>query len=140
MGAAGIAAIVGGALAAGGAAVAAAGGGPTTTLPPAVSPSSYSVTLSDQPNCGSAVMSVSRSGTLTARVAISPPLRCIKMFCFGTGSLGESCLNTKRTLVDGETLSIPNVTSRSYQLLFCDCEDDPAKRVPMTVTVTATLN
>ena len=141
IGAAAVAAIVGGVALAGGAAAAAVSGSePTPSPAPAVTPSSYSVMLTDQRNCGAQGHTVNQSGTLTARVAISPPLRCIQFFCFGSGTLGSNCLNTERTVTDGATVGISNVAAGQYGLWFCDCESEPQKRVPMTVTVTLTYN
>jgi hypothetical protein len=74
------------------------------------------------------------------QVSINPPLRCITGFCVGTGTLGSNCRNTNRTLANGEGLTIPGLTSGDYQLWFCDCESDPDRRSPMTVTVTVSVN
>jgi hypothetical protein len=106
-----------------------------------VTPSSYSVALSPERNCGADGIALTQGGTLTLHVAISPPLRCIQGFCLGTGgSYGQNCRNTQDRMVDGQTLGIPGLTAGNYGLWFCDCEMEPVKRVPMTVTVTLTVN
>ena len=90
-------------------------------------------------NCGATGVQVNRSGSLEFRVSIAPPLRCVQFFCFGPGAFGSNCLNTERTVSDGSTVVVPNVATGQNGLFFCDCEGEPQKRVPMTVTVTMTV-
>jgi hypothetical protein len=146
IGALGVGAIVGGAvLIGGGAAVAAAGGGGDSTPAPTpvVDPSTYSVTLSSDRNCGAGGFTLSQSASLTLSVAIAPPSRCLFGFCLGAvGSIyGTNCLNPQQTNVtSGYSVTIPGVSAGMHPLWFCDCESEPSKRTPMTVTVSATAN
>jgi hypothetical protein len=141
----------GAAVAGGGIAIAAKGSsGPSPTQPtptptplrPTVTPSSYSVTLAADRNAGATAFDVSGPGNLTLRVTINPPLRCITIFCFGVGVLGSNCLNPNvdDAFRDGAIITIPNVASGRYSLWFVDCEGDPKKRTPMTVTVDLTID
>jgi hypothetical protein len=143
IGALGIGAIVGGvALAGGGVAVAAGGSDSTPTAPPpTVTPSSYTVTLEASRNCGAGGFDLSGGGTLSLAVAIVPALRCLEGFCLSApGSIYHAnCQNTQETVWHGDTLTITGLTAGRHPLWFCDCEVEPQKRVPMTVTVTATL-
>ncbi len=143
IGALGIGAIVGGVvLAGGGVAVAAGGNDSTPTAPaPTVTPSSYNVTLNADRNCGASGLDLSQGGTLSLAVTIVPALRCLEGFCLSTpGSIYHAnCRNTQATVWHGDALTITGLTAGLHPLWFCDCEVEPQKRTPMTVTVTATL-